>query len=219
MAQPLKLRIVRGDAPPESAAHPVEAQRDDEALVRGLRAGDAWAREALFDRFARPVERMLRKILGHDGHTEIADLVHDTFVQALASVDRLRDAAALVVWMRVIAAHTAHRHIRARTARRWLLFWEPSELPEVAVEDVDAGVREAYRRTYAVLDGLSADDRVAFVLRHLEGMELTQVAEICEVSLATIKRRLARADARFVASAKRDPVLREWLEEGTRWTT
>jgi RNA polymerase sigma-70 factor (ECF subfamily) len=221
MASPLKLRVIRGDASPESAVRPSAAAvaHDDEELVRGLRLGETWARGALFDRFAPPVERMLRKILGYDTHTEIADLVHDTFVQALASVDRLRDASAMLAWMQVIAAHTAHRHIRARTARRWLHFWEPSELPEVPVADLDPDVREAYRRTYAVLDRLGADDRIAFVLRHVEGMELTEVAAVCEVSLATIKRRIARADARFVTLAKRDPVLRDWLEEGGRWTT
>ena len=221
MASPLKLRVIRGDAPPESAVRPsaAAAAHDDHALVRGLRAGDVWAREALFDRFAPSVERMLRKILAHDMHTEIADLVHDTFVQALGSLERLRDAHALLAWMQVIAAHTAHRHIRARTARRWLHFWEPTELPDVPVDDVDPEVREAFCRTYAVLDRLGADDRIAFVLRHIEGMELTDVAEVCEVSLATIKRRLARADARFVALATRDPVLKDWLEEGGRWTT
>ncbi len=221
MAHPLKLRVIRNDASPESAVRSsvAAAQEDDAALVRALRAGDGRAREALFDRFAPPVERMLRKILGHDAHTEIADLVHDTFVQALGSLDRLRDASALLAWMQVIAAHTAHRHIRARTARRWLHFWEPADLPDVPVEDLDPHVRDAYRRTYAVLDRLSADDRIAFALRHIEGMELTEVAEICEISLATVKRRIARADARFVAAAKRDPVLREWLEEGGRWTT
>jgi RNA polymerase sigma-70 factor (ECF subfamily) len=220
MARAPTLRVIRGDAPPESAVRPsLPAARDDAALLAGLRADERWAREELFARFAGPVERMLRKILGHDSHTEIADLVHDTFVQALSALDRLRDAAALLAWMQVIAAHTAHKHIRARTARRWLHFWEPTELPEVPVDAVDPDVREAYRRTYAVLDKLGADDRIAFVLRHIEGMELTEVAAVCEVSLATIKRRLAHADARFAAMARRDPVLREWIEEGGRWTT
>jgi RNA polymerase sigma-70 factor (ECF subfamily) len=220
MVRPHQLRVIDGDASPASAVRSVAPPppRDDEAIVRGLRAGETWAQAALFEQYAPPVERILRKILGQDKHTEIADLVHDTFVQALSSLHRLRDAGALLAWMQVIAAHTAHRHIRARRARRWLLFWEPADLPEVPVTDLDGDVREAYARTYAILDRLSPDDRIAFVLRHIEGMELTQVAEVCEVSLATIKRRIARADARFAVAAARDPVLREWLEEGGRWT-
>ena len=59
----------------------------------------------------------------------------------------------------------------------------------------------------------------AFALRFVDGMELTEVAAACETSLATIKRRLARAGARFEAAARRQPVLEEWLEGGTRWAS
>ncbi len=191
----------------------------DVALVEGLRSGEAWARAALFDRYAPQVERILRRILGSDRHTEIADLCHDTFVQALQSVDRLREAEALAGWMQSIAAHTAFRAIRSRRARRWLFFWEPAELPEVSVEGVDPELVEAYRRTYAVLDRFPAAERVAFALRYIEGMDVARVAEVCDVSLATIKRRLARAEQRFARAARRDEVLRPWLEQGGRWTS
>lgn len=207
----------RGSTPGVVRALP--SVRDDQAIVHGVRAGETWARAALFDRYAPDVERILRRILGYEVHTDIADLVHDTFVQALASFDQLRDAGAVRSWMQSIATHTAYRTIRMRRARRWLRFWEPAQVPEVTVDGVDPDVREAYRRTYQALDRLPADERIAFVLRYVEGMELGQVAEACRVSLSTIKRRLARAEARFTRAAQRDEVLRSWLEEGGRWTT
>lgn len=202
-----------------AAVRALPSVRDDVALVEGLRAGEAWARAALFDRYAPLVERILRRIMGHDRHTEMADLVHEAFVQALSSLDRLRDAAALPAWMQAVAAHTAYKAIRARRARRWLRFWEPEDIPEVPVDGVDPEVAEAYRRTYAVLERFPADERVAFSLRYLEGMDVARVAATCGVSLATIKRRLARAEQRFVRAAQRDEVLRPWLEGGGRWTT
>jgi len=45
-------------------------------------------------------------------------------------------------------------------------------------------------------------------------MELTAVAAACGVSLATIKRRLSRAQATFVSLASQHAVLAEWLERG-----
>jgi len=192
---------------------------DDAKVLEGLRRGEPWAREALFDRYGALVERTVRRILGREFHTDLADVIHDCFVQALESLHRIRDPAALPGYMRAIAARTSCKSIRARAARRWLRFWEPQAIPDVPVRDVDPDVRDAYVRTYAVLDRLGAEARVAFVLRHVEGLELTEVGAACGVSLATIKRRLARAETRFAAAASRDPVLRSWLAEGGRWTT
>ncbi len=207
---------------PKSRAAVVRALpfvRDDTALVAGLRAGEAWARAALFDRYALHVERILRRVLGHDRNTDFSDLIHDAFVQALASIDGLRDAEALLAWMQTIAARTAYRAIRARRVRRWLCFWEPEELPEVLVDGIEPDVLEAHRHTYLILDALPSSERVTFALRHIDGMELAKVAAVLDVSLATAKRRLARAEQRFARAAERDPVLRPWLEEGGRWTT
>ena len=71
------------------------------------------------------------------------------------------------------------------------------------------------RPVQVVLDRLPDDDRIAFALRFLEGLELTEVAAACQVSLATIKRRLARAEERFRREAAREPALGRWLEEET----
>ena len=84
---------------------------------------------------------------------------------------------------------------------------------------IDDEVLDAYRRTYLLLDRLPADERIAFALRYIEGMELAQVAVVCDVSLATIKRRLGRAEQRFTAGARGDAVLCRWLEAGGRWAT
>jgi RNA polymerase sigma-70 factor (ECF subfamily) len=65
-----------------------------------------------------------------------------------------------------------------------------------------------------VLERLPADERVAFALRFIDSMELTQVADACGVSLATIKRRLSRAQQTFQRLAAEHAVLREWLEGG-----
>lgn len=208
---PREARTPRG-----GVVRPLPFVGDDVALVHALRQGHPGATVALFDRYGSRVRRVLARVLGND--TEIEDLLHEVFARALRGVTRLDDAKALQGWLTSIAVHTARGCIRSRRARRWLRVVAPEEVPEVESAVASPEIEEALRATYAVLSDMPADLRIAFALRFIEGMELTEVAAACGVSLATVKRRLTRAQTRFVASAKESPVLREWLEGGSRWT-
>ena len=209
MPRPLKL------VPPPAPA-PAFAGTDAE-LVGGLRRGDLGRAAALYDRHADHVHRVLYRTLGVDG--DLPDLHHDAFVRALASIHRLEDPGALKGWATMIAVHVARSAIARRRRRSWLWFLPGEELPEVDSGAASGEVLDALRATYAALDRLPVDERIAFALRFVDGMELTEVAAACGTSLATIKRRLARAGARFEAEARRRPVLQPWLEGGTRWSS
>jgi RNA polymerase sigma-70 factor (ECF subfamily) len=190
---------------------------DDAALVAGMRAGSRAAVAAFYDRHEAHVRRTLLRVLGPD--RDLDDLHHDVLVRALGSLDALRDPAALRPWLTSMAVFTARTHILRRKRRWWLRLWPADELPEVPAPTASGEVTAALRATYAVLDRLPADERLAFALRFIAGMELTEVAAACQVSLATIKRRLARARAEFEAGARAQPALVDWLEGGTRWET
>jgi RNA polymerase sigma-70 factor (ECF subfamily) len=198
-----RAAALRGGASPET----------DEALVAALRAGRTDASTVLFDRYGGDVERVLYRILGPD--SEIKDLLQDVFVVALGSLDKLRDPDALRGWLTSIAVHKARKCILKRQRWRFIQLWPGSELPEREAPAAPPEVSEALRCTYAVLARMPADERVPFALRYVAGMELTAVAAACDVSLATIKRRLGRAQATFGALASQQPALREWLEPAT----
>jgi RNA polymerase sigma-70 factor (ECF subfamily) len=191
---------------------------DTALLVAGLRAGDPAMKAAFFKRYAPAVERLVTHLIGPD--RELADILQEVFVQALSSVGSLRDPAALKPWLLRIATHSARRTLRTRTRRGWLRFFVDAEEEarfEPVMPEPDAEARETVRAVYAVLGRMPADERIAFALRYIDGMELTEVAEACAVSLATVKRRLRRADERFVGIAGRHPTLEKWLREGARW--
>jgi RNA polymerase sigma-70 factor (ECF subfamily) len=179
------------------------APESDETLVLALRARHPDAGTQLFDRYAPHVR-------GPD--SEILDLVHDVFVTALESVHRLVDPRALRAWLTQIAVFTARARIRRRVRGRVLRFLPFSELPEPELPPVDFEASESMQAVYRVLGNLDADQRIAFALRFVAGMELTEVAASCGVSLATIKRRLSRAQSTFASSARREPALVEWLK-------
>lgn len=193
-----------------------QTNRSDAELVAAMRRGESWAAAALLDRHGPLVERLIRRIMGHC--PDLADLVQDAFATILSSIDQVRDDNAVKSWMASIAVHTAHRAIRRRQLSRWIFFWQSDEPPEAPARDADYDARECLRHVYLALEQLSADERIIFALRFIEEMQLEEIAAARGVSLATIKRRICRAEQRFVAIAQRDPVLRPWLEEGRRWT-
>lgn len=193
--------------PAPARVRSLTSRAGDAALVQATLRGDRHAFGELFDRHGPHVRRVLQRVLGPD--QDLADLLQEVFVAALRDLRKLEDADAISGWLVGIAVHLARRRIRTRTRWRWLLPTAPQDLPEVAVPGPDGAASEQLRASYALLTELPADERIAFCLRFVEGMELTEVAAACDVSLATAKRRLRRAEDAFRAAAAQHPALRE----------
>jgi RNA polymerase sigma-70 factor (ECF subfamily) len=183
---------------------PVEAASDAD-LARAAAKGAAAAQGQAFDRFAPLVRGLLRRSLGpqHD----VDDQLQEVFIRFFRNVATLRDPEKVRSFLIGITIRVAASELRRRRMRRWLRLSPTGELPEGTSDAVDDDAREALRRLYGVLDTMGDQARLAFVLRHIEGLELTDVADGLGVSLATAKRRLAKVRKQFFAMAERDPVL------------
>lgn len=195
--------------------HRVGFTGDDAGLVRALQDGHPGAPAALFDRYSGHVQGVLSNVIGVD--PELPDLLHEVFTQALKSIHSIKDPQLLKAWISRIAVFTARGCLRYRKRRRWLTFLAPEKIPDPPAPGVSDEAREAVRSVYELLDQLGSDERLVFALRFINGMELKEVAEACGVSLATIKRRLSKAEARFCELARDRPELHSWMAEGTRW--
>jgi RNA polymerase sigma-70 factor (ECF subfamily) len=199
----------QGDAPQHIAG------MDNAALVAALVRGDGAAWTLLVERFGRDVERLVTGALGIDA--DIDDIVQDVFVRVMERIHQLRDPAALKGWISSVAVFAARGHIRRRRRWRWIRFLAPSDIPDIPATTASPESHAILRATYNVLNGLPENERLAFSLRFVSEMELTEVAAACGVSLATIKRRLSRAEVSFLEGARRQPLLAERLERGERW--
>ncbi len=179
-------------------------------FLQALRAGKRSARAELYRRHAQAVEGILIRVLGWNA--DIPDLVQEVFVRVLAGLGGFRgDHRSLKPWITRIAVHTARGWIRKRRMLRWLYLERSEDLPDASAVAATPEEMETLRRAYRVIGSLPEKERVAFALRFVADMELTEVAEACEVSLATIKRRLTSARRRFTLLAARDPYLKDYL--------
>jgi len=202
----------RPDEAPSSRVARLKAPDSDVAIVKALRARHSAGAAGLFDRYHTHVRRVLLHVLGPD--PELSDLVQEVFVTAIDSIEKLDEPGSLRGWLGGIAVFTARARMRRRT--RWrIIELRPSEdLPEVEQMSAPPEVDEALRATYRVLEKLPTEERIAFALRFIDGMELTDVAGATSVSLSTVKRTLVKAQQRFQKLAAREPAIGEWLKGG-----
>jgi RNA polymerase sigma-70 factor (ECF subfamily) len=168
-------------------------------LVEQIRIGDREAEAALYRRHAPAISRITRRLLGTAD--EVNDVLHDTFVYALEHVDELRDPSAAGGWLLQIAIRQTHRRFRRKRLLRFLGLagnetWEPgAQLEDLAAPGVSQETIAELRLVDAVLAKVADAERIAWVLRRVEGCALEEVASACACSLATAKRRIAAVDA------------------------
>jgi len=144
-------------------------------------------------RLTQPAVWQICAALGSAG--EVEDLVQDTYVRALAGLDRYRGDAPVRVWLLAIARRVCADHVRRRQRRRRLFervsrhTWVHAVPPPEVVDDL--------------LDVLDADRREAFVLTQLVGLSYEEAAAVVGCPIGTIRSRVARARGDLLAAVAR----------------
>jgi RNA polymerase sigma-70 factor (ECF subfamily) len=175
----------------------------DAALVIAARAGEAWAQEALFRRHARMALGLAHRLLPSDA--EVEDIVQDSFVFAIQRLGALNNPQAFAAWLGSIVVRTVQKRLRHRRMLTRLGLRRPDVIDPDAVVSSQAPPEVAHelRRVYAILEQLPAEERVALVLRRVDGLEIAEIATRMALSTSTIKRRLAAAEARLERASGR----------------
>jgi RNA polymerase sigma-70 factor (ECF subfamily) len=167
---------------------------DDAALVARARRGGEWAHEAIYRRYVRLVASVAQRMLRDP--TEVDDVVQETFLIAFEKLATLSEPAALRGWLARIAVSRVHRRFRFQRLTR---LWSADELVACLEDQASDEATVEQRAELALIDralgSMSISLRTPWVLRHVLGHELAEIATACGCSLATSKRRLAKADA------------------------
>jgi len=147
--------------------------------------------EAIYRRYARYSAAIAYRLMGRS--SEVDDLVQEVFVDVLEGMSKIRDPGALRAWIATITVRKARRRLRWLATRRLFGF------DDVLIDDVlvDQGpgpeANALLQSVFRSLDRIAVDDRIAWILRHIEGLSLDEIAHHCSCSVATVKRRITRA--------------------------
>jgi RNA polymerase sigma-70 factor (ECF subfamily) len=158
--------------------------------------------EDLYRRFAPYVAAIASRILGRE--SEVEDVVQDVFMAALSGLKKRDELLQAKGWFATVTVRSSMRKLRARAL--WSLFdlAEPPQYERLADPAAGPEERRMLAEVYRALDRVSTKERVAWVLRYVQGESLEQTAELCGCSLATAKRRIAAAHAVVKQSVEGD---------------
>lgn len=198
---------LRGHADIDSVASAAEIEvrpiPDDQFLER-LRRGEAAAYERLVAEHSGDLYALLFR-LTNDGE-EARDLTQETFLRAFQSIGRFRGDASLKTWIYRIGINQARNRWRWwRRRKRDVTVSldatdDQNETPLAASLPSDSApnpeqetlARERERQLRDALLGLKSAFREAVVLRDVEGFSYEEIAEMLQISIGTVKSRIAR---------------------------
>lgn len=124
---------------------------------------------------------------------DAADLVQKAFVKGFERLDRCREPHRVGGWLFRILANECRDYLKNHRRRDVSIhplvsIPDPAARPEAA-----AGESEMRRRLGAALDQLDAEQREAFVLKHVDGRPYDEMSLLLGVSIPALKMRVHRA--------------------------
>lgn len=175
-------------------------EQNDFEVVERVRAGEPQAFRLLVERHGRAVFRLTYRMTANQQDAE--DMVQETFLRAFKQIDRFDQRAAFGTWLHRIAANCTLDLLRSRKKRELQTTTEyggdefdlmdatpaPEPSPERMAHSTEIG-----GLLLQAMQNLSAMERMAFVLRHHEGLSIEEISRAIGVQPNAAKHTVFRA--------------------------
>lgn len=168
----------------------------DAAIVRRILDGETESFAVLVDRHHERCLRLATRLLGSVQDAE--ETVQDAFVRAYRALGRYEERDQFGAWLTRILVNRCRTALvrNAREARRFVSD-EVAANTATARDGADGAMWRA--EVERALAALPAEQREAFVLKHVEELDYDAMAEITGAGISALKMRVKRARARLRA--------------------
>jgi RNA polymerase sigma-70 factor (ECF subfamily) len=153
------------------------------------RTGDLAAFDWLMTRYRERAVRLAAHILRRTADAE--DLAQEAFLRAFCQIREFRGEAAFYTWLYRIIVRLCLNRMRTPLWQREHSFWGESDYLTSSEQS------ETRLLIENLLDSLSPPLRAALVLRELEGLDYTEIAETLQIPVGTVRSRLNAARLQF----------------------
>lgn len=168
---------------------------NERELIARLQKRDETAFEELLRQYKKKVYTLCFRMCGNSEDAEEA--AQDTFLALWRGIDRFRQESSLSTWIYRLASNACIDLLRRRKKQGSSLSLDDEELfldavdpaphPQEAVEH-----REAQKLLQEGLSALPEEYRKVLILREIEGLSYTEIAESASLELGTVKSRISR---------------------------
>jgi len=182
--------------------------RSDEELMLRYRDGDKAAFETLYGRYEKPLFDFIYRMVPDSTETE--SLFQETFLRLVRAKGKYRATAQFKTWLFQIAVNLCRDRSRGMKHRSHLSLNSPltaqgggrSELQDLVSDPspaVDKSVEdgELQSAVKGALSSLPEDEQLVVVLREYQGMKYSEIAEVMDRPIGTLKSINHRAHERL----------------------
>lgn len=171
----------------------------DELILRGCRAGEPQAIEALVRQSQGVVYRVCLSILNNLADAE--DATQETFIAALKALPGFRGDSAFNTWLYAITVNVCRRHLKQRRRHRAIhttLTLDPAILGDHSPDPEQTLIRsEVADALWGAVSELDEGHRLPIILRYYHELPVAKIAQILEISEGTVHSRLFNARERM----------------------
>ncbi len=172
---------------------------DDQAAVAQVLAGDKNAYGGLVERHSKVVFRLAFRMTGNEQDAE--EVVQETFLRGYRHLHKFESRANFGTWIYRIAVNCALDLVgKRKNVYSYQIADEPDlESNEVQIASSSPGPeRLAFSgqmagRIEQAMSGLSANERAAFIMRHMEGQSMEAIGKVLGLRPDSAKQSVFRA--------------------------
>lgn len=171
----------------------------DQGLIRRVLAGEKEAYGLLVSAHSEAVFRVAFRITENEADAD--EVVQETFLRGYRALESFDFKANFKTWIYRIAVNCALDMRKSRQKTGVVAIAEDFEEEQVAVQLADRGAgpervlldREIEARRHMAMERMTESERTAFVLRHMEGSSMEEIAAVLGVEPNTAKQAVFRA--------------------------
>ena len=183
----------------------------DLGVLRKAQRGDERAFSLIVRAYETPVFNYVLRLVGGD-RSLAEDLTQEVFLRVYQGLPKFSLRCKFTTWLFQVTKNRVLDELRASERRpRHLVSLDDVQPLEVLDAPIERG--ETVDALWRAIDSLSADLKMALLLRDVTGLSYTEIADSLEITLATVKWRIykAREEVAFALA-------REGIGVGSRQT-